>query len=59
MIIHTGKTKGMIISKREFIGPLQNIITMNGRNLEIVDHQKVLGTTIDNSLLIESTNRQK
>ena len=50
MIIHPGKTKVMIISKRKFIGPLQNI-TINGRNLEIVDHQKVLGTTIDDSLL--------
>eukprot|EP00111_Clytia_hemisphaerica_P018171 TCONS_00053739-protein len=49
MIIHPGKTKTMIISKRKFIGPLQNI-AMNGRNLEIVDHKKVLGTTIDDSL---------
>ena len=49
MVIHPGKTKVMIISKRKFIGPIQNV-AMNGRDLEIVESQKVLGVTIDNSL---------
>ena len=49
MVIHPGKTKVMVISKRKFIGPIQNV-AMNGRDLEIVESQKVLGVTIDNSL---------
>ena len=49
MVIHPGKTKVMIVSKRKFIGPIQNI-TMGGRDLEIVENQKVLGVTIDNSM---------
>ena len=57
MVIHPGKTKVMIVSKRKrsskrskFITPIQNI-TMSGRNLEVVESQKVLGVTIDNLLV--------
>jgi len=49
MIIHPGKTKVIVFSRRRFIGPAPNI-TMNGRSLEIVENHKVLGTVIDNKL---------
>jgi len=49
MVIHPGKTKVLILSSKTFIGPVQDI-TMDGRSLEIVDHHKVLGVTVDNKL---------
>ena len=49
MIIHPGKTKVIVFSRKLFVGPAPNI-TLNGRSLEIVDNHKVLGTTIDNKL---------
>ena len=50
MVIHPGKTKVMILSKKKIVGPIQNI-TMSGRSLEIVDCHKVLGITIDKNLV--------
>ena len=49
MIIHPGKTKIIIFSRKAFIGPAPNI-TLNGRSLEIVENHKILGTTVDNKL---------
>ena len=53
LVIHPGNTKVMIVSKRKiskFIGPIQNV-TMSGRDLEVVESQKVLGVTIYNLLV--------
>jgi len=49
MVIHPGKTKVLILSFKTFTGPVQDI-TMDDRSLEIVDHHKVLGVTVDNKL---------
>lgn len=49
MVIHPGKTKVIIMSRKNFIGPPPNI-TLNNQSLEIVDNSKLLGTFIDNKI---------
>lgn len=49
MIIHPGKTKIIVLSRRQFIGPTTSV-TLENRHIEIVENHKVLGTTIDNKL---------
>jgi len=46
MVIHPGKNKVMIITRKPYMGPPQNV-TMDGRSLEFVEKYKVLGVTID------------
>ncbi|MEO0684754.1 MAG: reverse transcriptase domain-containing protein [Cyanobacteria bacterium J06649_11] len=47
--IHPKKCKVLIISKRRFIGPLQEI-TINSQPVEVVAHCKCLGIHIDQNL---------
>jgi len=49
MVIHPGKTKIIIVSKKRFIGPVQDV-TLNDQSIEFVESHKVLGVTIDNKL---------
>ena len=50
LTIHPGKCKVLILSKNPFIGPLQNIIKVNGKSVECVQSTKCLGVIIHHQL---------
>ena len=50
LTIHPGKCKVLILSKNPFIGPLQNIIKVDGKSVECVQSTKCLGVIIDHQL---------
>ena len=49
MVIHPGKTKTMLLSRKNFTGPLLDV-AMDGKSIEVVHAHKILGVTIDHKL---------
>ena len=49
LIVHTGKTEAMIITKHPFTGPLQPIL-FAGNFIKVVEQSDCMGIKIDNRL---------
>ena len=49
MVIHPGKSKIMLMSKKSFIGPIPKI-SMGDKGIEIVNEAECLGITLDSKL---------